>query len=361
MPGLTSLFTLAPQVQLAVAIIGGATLLMAGFSALTQSDIKRILAYSTISQIGYMFLALGVGAWSAAMFHFMTHAFFKALLFLAAGIVIEALHHEHSILRMGGLRRELPVAFWAFVIGGGALAGVPLVTSGFYSKDEILWETLASPSGGPVLWLLGMAGVLLTSLYTFRLVFVVFFGPPQVQPSRRPGLPMRIPVVILTLLSVVAGFVNMPSAIGNVRLFSAFMRGSLPETGEGHPFLPEWASEAVAALTVAVGIYAAYAVYLRRRPAAPARPGRLFRFWQAGWGFDWLYDRLFVLPVMMLAHFTRARRCGRVVQRDCRRQSVRTPGAVVYRDRAASLVCGRDRGWLHRSHRYRGAPMILPG
>jgi NADH-quinone oxidoreductase subunit L len=299
------LFALAPQVQLAVAIIGAATLLMAGFSALTQSDIKRILAYSTISQIGYMFLALGVGAWSAAMFHFMTHAFFKALLFLAAGIVIEALHHEHSILRMGGLRRELPVAFWAFVIGGGALAGVPLVTSGFYSKDQILWETLSSPSGGPVLWLLGIAGVLLTSLYTFRLVFVVFFGPPQTQPSRRPGLPMRIPVVILTVLSVVAGFVNMPPALGNVRLFSAFMHGSLPQTGEGHAFLPEWASEAVAALTVAVGIYTAWAVYLRRRPAAPAPPGILWRFWQAGWGFDWLYDRLFVHPVLALAHLIR--------------------------------------------------------
>jgi len=112
-----TLFALAPQVQLAVAVIGAATLLMAGFSALTQYDIKRILAYSTVSQIGYMFLALGAGAWGAAMFHFMTHAFFKALLFLAAGVVIESLHHEHNIFRMGGLRRELPVAFWAFIAG----------------------------------------------------------------------------------------------------------------------------------------------------------------------------------------------------------------------------------------------------
>src|SRR5262245_14306250 len=133
------LFELAPPVQLAVAVIGAATLLMAGFSALTQDDIKRVLAYSTISQIGYMFLALGVGAWGAAIFHFMTHAFFKALLFLAAGIVIEALDEEHNIFHMGGLRKELPVAFWTFLAGGCSLAGVPLITAGFYSKDLILW------------------------------------------------------------------------------------------------------------------------------------------------------------------------------------------------------------------------------
>ncbi len=137
------LFALAPEVQLAVAVIGAATLLLAALSALAQTDIKRVLAYSTISQIGYMFLALGLGAWSAAMFHFMTHAFFKALLFLAAGAVIQALHHEQDMFRMGGLRRELPVAFWSFVIGGSALAGLPLLTSGFFSKDLILWQSWA--------------------------------------------------------------------------------------------------------------------------------------------------------------------------------------------------------------------------
>src|SRR5207249_12228245 len=126
------LFTLAPPVQFAVAIIGATTMLLAAFSALPQRDMKRVLAYSTISQIGYMFLALGLGAWSAALFHFMTHAFFKALLFLAAGVVIHAIHEEHNIFRMGGLRRELPIAFWAFLIGGSALAGLPLITAGFY-------------------------------------------------------------------------------------------------------------------------------------------------------------------------------------------------------------------------------------
>src|SRR6185437_2938225 len=126
------LYSLSPVGQLAVAVVGAVTLLVAGCSALTQNDIKRVLAYSTVSQIGYMFLACGVGAWSAAIFHFMTHAFFKALLFLAAGVVIEALHHEHDIFKMGGLRKELPVAFWTFVIAGCSLAGLPLITAGFF-------------------------------------------------------------------------------------------------------------------------------------------------------------------------------------------------------------------------------------
>ncbi len=137
------LFALAPSVQLMVAVIGAATLLLAGFSALTQKDIKRVLAYSTISQLGYMFLALGVGAWSAAMFHFLTHAFFKALLFLAAGVVILAQHHEHDMFKMGGLRNKLPLTFWTFLIGASSLSALPLVTAGFYSKDLILWSALS--------------------------------------------------------------------------------------------------------------------------------------------------------------------------------------------------------------------------
>jgi NADH-quinone oxidoreductase subunit L len=131
------IFELSPFVQSVVAIIGAATLIIAGFSALTQSDIKRVLAYSTISQIGYMFLALGVGAFTAAIFHFMVHAFFKALLFLAAGAVIEALHHEHSMFKMGGLKTKMPVIYWTFLIGAASLAALPFITAGFYSKDQI--------------------------------------------------------------------------------------------------------------------------------------------------------------------------------------------------------------------------------
>jgi len=147
-----AIMALAPAVQLAVAIIGTLTLLYAGLAALAQRDIKRALAYSTISQVGYMFLALGAGAWSAAIFHFMTHAFFKSLLFLAAGVVILALQHEQDMFKMGGLRRRMPGAFWAFLIGAASLSALPLVTAGFYSKDLILYSALNLPSGGMLLW-----------------------------------------------------------------------------------------------------------------------------------------------------------------------------------------------------------------
>src|SRR5690606_20721070 len=226
------LFELAPSVQLLVAFVGLLTLLMAGVTALAQRDIKRILAYSTISQIGYMFLALGVGAWSAAIFHLMTHAFFKALLFLAAGTVILSLHHEHDIFRMGGMRRRLPLAFWSFVIGSAALTALPF-TSGFYSKDEILLAALAQPDYGMLLWLGGVLGAFLTALYSFRLVFVAFFGPMHFpeqaedaidgnEHTQAPehshhetvreiaGMSMALPLLLLALLSLVGGFIQVP-------------------------------------------------------------------------------------------------------------------------------------------------------
>ncbi|MGZ5060130.1 MAG: NADH-quinone oxidoreductase subunit L, partial [Methylobacter sp.] len=171
-----ALFMMAPPVQFAVAVIGTITLLVAGCSALAQTDIKRILAYSTISQIGYMFLALGVGAWSSAIFHLLTHAFFKALLFLAAGAVMCCFHDEHNIFKMGGLRRAMPLAFMSFLIGSAALSGLPF-TSGFYSKHEIL---SAVYTVSPGLWAAGCLGAMITGIYSFRLVFVVFFG---VQPQ----------------------------------------------------------------------------------------------------------------------------------------------------------------------------------
>src|SRR5882757_1110105 len=207
------LFTLAPPVQFAVAIIGAATMLLAAFSALAQRDMKRVLAYSTISQIGYMFLALGLGAWSAALCHFMTHAFFKALLFLAAGAVIHALP-EQELYPMGGLRSELRLAFWSFVIGGSALAGLPLITAGFFSKDLILWQSWAGPNGNMWFWLCGMAGALLTSLYTFRLIFLVFFGAPKTHVSERPRLAIKLPLVVLCVLSIIGGYVDTPPHFG---------------------------------------------------------------------------------------------------------------------------------------------------
>jgi NADH-quinone oxidoreductase subunit L len=192
-----AIFELAPIAQCAVAIIGATTLLVAGFSALTQSDIKRVLAYSTMSQIGYMFLALGVGAWSAAVFHFMIHAFFKALLFLGAGAIIMVLHHEHNMFKMGGLYKKLPMIFWPFLIASASLAALPLISAGFYSKDLILWETFASTAGGTQLWFLGYVGAFITALYTARMVFVTFFGPTGIEPTQRPGLRITLPLVVL--------------------------------------------------------------------------------------------------------------------------------------------------------------------
>src|SRR5215831_1459197 len=289
-----TLFELARPVQFIVAIIGAATLLLSGFSALAQRDIKRVLAYSTISQIGYMFLALGVGAWTAAIFHFMTHAFFKALLFLAAGIVINALHHEHDMFRMGGLRRELPIAFWTFLIGGSALAGLPLITAGAYSNDLILWDEWSSPVGVPGLWAAGIAGVFLTLIYTFRLIFLVFFGRPGTEVTSRPGFAMQLPVWILAALSIAAGFPG--------RSITRFLVTALPGTTEiAHGFLTETRSGIIAGLTFAGGLLLAVFLYLRppvRQPSTSA----LQRLWQADWGFDWIYDRVFVRPVVWISN-----------------------------------------------------------
>ena len=297
------LFELAPPVQFLVAVIGATTLLMAGCSALTQNDIKRVLAYSTMSQIGYMFLALGVGAWGAAVFHFMTHAFFKALLFLAAGIIIEALHHEHDIFRMGGLRKELPIAFWTFLIAGCSLAGLPLITAGYYSKDLILWSAGHSAAGSAGLWAAGIAGVVLTSLYTFRLIFLVFFGPVRTHVTTRPGLAMTIPVCLLAVLSIVGGF--------DKESFARFISTALPTLPEAVGGMTETFSSIVAAIAFVCGLLCAWFVYQRNPALATAMvenpAGRaLHRFWFSDWGMDWLYDRLFVQPVVWIALVNKA-------------------------------------------------------
>ncbi len=301
------LYAISPTAQLAVAVVGAVTLLVAGCSALTQSDIKRVLAYSTVSQIGYMFVALGVGAWSAAIFHFMTHAFFKALLFLSSGVVIEALHHEHNIFKMGGLRKELPLAFWGFMIGGCSLAGLPLVTAGFYSKGLILWGAYSSPQGSAVLWAAGVVGVLLTSLYIFRLIFIVFYGETQQHPHKQPGIAVAIPVVTLCALSVIGGFVDIPKFLGNFPAFSNFLSSALPETLEARAApITELLSEIIILVAFVIGVYCAYIFFLRSRKYAAAAVssafGRLLhRFWYTDWGMDWLYDVLFVRPLQWFA------------------------------------------------------------
>jgi NADH-quinone oxidoreductase subunit L len=301
------IFELAPPIQLLVAIVGGATLLLSGFSAITQVDIKRVLAYSTISQIGYMFLALGVGAWSAGVFHFMIHAFFKALLFLGAGVVIISLHHEHNMFKMGGLRKQLPVTFWTFLFASGALAAFPLVTAGFYSKDMIIWYAWSSDKGNVFLWLAGVLGAFITGIYTFRMVFVTFFGEAKMTVDRKPGIRLHIPLVVLGFLSIVAGFIELPETMGHLKLFSGFLHSILPPVKAVHEAAgTELLFQIITAVLALSGIFLAYIFYLRnfktvQEITGGGLPALLRKYWFSGWGFDWLYDHVFVFPIVWLS------------------------------------------------------------
>ncbi len=303
------LFQLSPLTMAIVALIGALTLFVAGCSALAQTDIKRILAYSTISQIGYMFLALGVGAWSAAIFHFFTHAFFKALLFLAAGVVIEALHHEHNIFMMGGLRKRMPVVFIAFLAGAAALSALPLVSAGFFSKDAILWYSWSAANGNPLLWLLALAGAFITALYTTRLMLVVFWGETRTPVHRQPAQGMVIPLVILAFLSVTAGFIEWPHNMLHLTLFSDHVQQVLPETLLKANLPSESLFQLIAALVTLAGLYLGYILYYGkpgiRWQQSPGLAGmREFLF--SGWKFDQLYNFLFVKPFVFITRINKS-------------------------------------------------------
>lgn len=300
------LFVLEPDVLHLVAVVGALTLLLAGFAALVQSDIKRILAYSTMSQIGYMFLALGVGAWDGAIFHLMTHAFFKALLFLSAGSVIVACHHEQNIFKMGGLRRSLPLVYGCFLVGGSALAALPLVTAGFYSKDAILWQVQAS--GQTTLLWAGLVGAFLTSLYTFRLILIVFHGKPQCEAHPAKGVAHHLPLLVLMLLSTFVGALIVPP-----------LAGVLPAApGEGMEE-GKHALELLSGAIALVGIALACWLFSGERKlvsaVASSRGGRLLsQLWLHAWGFDWLYERLFVRPYLQLTQILASDPCDRVME-----------------------------------------------
>jgi len=294
------LFELAPNVQLLVAWIGLVTLLMAGFTAMTQHDIKRILAYSTVSQIGYMFLGLGVGAYSASIFHLMTHAFFKALLFLAAGTVILSLHHEHDIFRMGGKRKQLPVAFASFLIGSLALAAFP-GTSGFFSKDEILLAALETEGPGLILWIGGVIGAFFTGIYSFRLVFVVFFGESKAHHEDKEvaGFSMAGPLILLIILSVFGGLITIP-------VQEVFNHGDVHEEHHVSAFM-----HGIMIAVPLLGIGVSYLFYMSRALSienlmASSMAKSLHKFWFSGWGMDRLYQILFVNPFLFLARVNRA-------------------------------------------------------
>ena len=286
------LFLLAPEILHLVALVGAITLVLAGFAALVQTDIKRILAYSTMSQIGYMFLALGVGAWEGAIFHLMTHAFFKALLFLSAGAVIVATHHEQNIFKMGGLRKSLPLVYACFLVGGSALAALPLVTAGFYSKDAILWQVQASGQSA-LLWA-GLGGAFLTSLYTFRLIFIAFHGKEQTQAHAGQGLAHHLPLLVLLVLSTGVGALIVPP-----------LAGVLPAGPGDHIEEGRHGLEILSGVIAVAGIALAAFLFLGERRLAKgiaeSAAGRaLSTLWFNAWGFDWLYDWIWVKPYLLV-------------------------------------------------------------
>jgi NADH-quinone oxidoreductase subunit L len=299
------LFTYSGTAGQVVGLAGGLTAIFAATMALTQNDIKRVLAYSTISQIGYMFIGCGVGAYSAGIFHLYTHAFFKSLLFLAAGSVMHALSGELDMRKMGGLKKHLPLTYPTFLIGAVAIAGVPFL-SGFFSKDAILTQAFAQ--GRYFLWALGLMGAVLTAFYMFRLVFLTFFGEERLDPHAREHLHespkvMTVPLVILAFFSVVAGYVGLPVVLGEkADLFGRFLEpvihpGHEAHLGAGAEWLLILASVAVAFC----GIYIAYVFYLKS-PRTPhrivARFPSVYKLLYHKYYVDEIYDAAFVKPLV---------------------------------------------------------------
>ena len=322
------LFSHAPETMAIVAVVGALTALLAGTIGLVQNDIKRVLAYSTVSQLGLMFLAMGVGAFGAGIFHLYTHAFFKALLFLGSGAVIHALHGEQDIRHMGGLKRYLPITYWTFLIGALAIAGVPLL-SGFFSKDEILYETLRG--GHPLLWLMAAITSLLTATYMFRLVFLTFHGE-RAAPSHPPSLhggvgeaslhdapsAMALVLVILAVGSVLAGYVGVPHALGGDNQIGAWLAPSFQAPAgpagvvAGGLQPPEETDGAAGELTLMgvssgialAGIALAAFIWLRRRELAASIAlsyPRLHRWLLNKYYVDELYEATIVQPIRVVS------------------------------------------------------------
>ena len=275
---LSPLYNLSPVAMDVVAVTGALTMVLGATIALTQNDIKRIVAYSTLSQLGYMVMACGLGGYVEGIYHLLTHGAFKALLFLGAGSVIIALHHEQDIRLMGGLRDKLPVTYWTFVIGSLALAGFPL-TSGFFSKDELLLVSWMSGLLGQVLTVLGLLTAMMTAFYSFRLVFVTFWGESRVDPHHadhvhEPSSTMTVPLMVLAVLSIITGYLGIPE----------FLQASFSSTGGGegpHGGPAAMGIMLIATLAGLTGIAAAYILYVK----SPALPDRLMNQWQSLYQF----------------------------------------------------------------------------
>jgi NADH-quinone oxidoreductase subunit L len=297
------LFEQAPRVLELSAGLGAATLVVAGLIALVQTDIKRVIAYSTMSQIGYMFLAVGLGAYANGMFHLMTHAFFKALLFMAAGIVIHALAGEQDMRRMGGLRSLMPLTYSAFLVGALSLAGVPPF-SGFFSKDSILAAALDHGWYGDVLWVAGMAGAFLTGLYTFRMLFIVFWGEPSGFVREHfhrlgrdvVGYSLAVPVGVLTVLAAFGGWLQFAGVWTPVSNWLEPVARPLVEASG----VQEAVSSVLAVALGLAGIGVAWWIYGARKAAVP-RVRALQTLFERKFYVDELYDAVFYRPAVFLA------------------------------------------------------------
>jgi NADH-quinone oxidoreductase subunit L len=294
------LVSLSPTAMAAIAGVGAFTALYAATCALGQTEIKRVLAYSTMSQVGYMFLAVGAGTVAGAMFHLFVHAFFKALLFMGAGCIMHLLGGEQDIFRMGGLARRAPAVFWTFLAGALCLAGAPL-TGGFFSKEGVLMASFAD--GTPydrLLWGVGLFTALLTALYTFRLVYLVFAGEPRrTYPEHRLPKLMIWTMVPLAAAALLGGLLNLPPVWGGGEALRHLLGSLSGEIATLSPGL-EWALTGLAILFFLVGWLLARRLFL---PAPHERPSPLKTFFLRGWEADEIIDRTFVRPFGALADF----------------------------------------------------------
>ena len=301
------LYSLAPISQNLVAVIGVATALLAATIALKQNDIKKVLAYSTVSQLGLMFLALGVGAYTAGVFHVMTHAFFKALLFLGAGSVIHAMHHEQDIMNMGGLRKKLPITHITFLIGCLAIAGIPPF-AGFFSKDEILTAALMK---SPILYVLGVMTSLMTAFYMFRLYFLTFSGSfrgthEQEHHLHESPFAMTFPLIVLAALSVVGGWVGIPALFAeNAHILSSYLSpvlGSHAEEGHQLSHSLEWALMGILLSLIVVAILFSRRLFGSNFKSENTTEG-LSGFLANKWYVDEFYETIVIKPLDRLAAF----------------------------------------------------------
>lgn len=309
---LSSLFILAPVTMLVVAIIGAVTALYAATIALVQNDIKRVLAYSTISQLGYMFLACGVGAFASGIFHLMTHAFFKALLFMCAGSVMHALAGELDMQKMGGLKKYMPYTFGTMLVATLAISGVPLF-SGFFSKDEILYNAFISEHGSPILWAIGLIAAILTAFYMFRLIFLTFYGKSRMDPEvemhahESPGS-MTVPLVILAILAFIGGYIGLPHVLGGGAWFENFLRPVFPgahgEAGAIHHSAGlEYGLMLTSVIAAGIGILLAYMIYISKPERAKSLGARFSGIYNILWNkyyVDEFYNAAVVQPVIKL-------------------------------------------------------------